>query len=98
MASILAVSTSVKAQRILLVDDDRELTELLREYLTPLGYEVQAVHSGSEGGERATGEEWHAAILDVMMPGRDGFEVLKGIRKTSGVPVLMLTSRGDETD
>lgn len=86
------------AQRILLVDDDRELTELLREYLAPLGYEVHAAHTGSEGVERATSEEWLAVILDVMLPGMDGFEVLKAIRKTSTVPVLMLTSRGDETD
>lgn len=86
------------AQRILLVDDDRELSELLRDYLTPLGYEVQAAHTGPEGVQRATSEDWHAVILDVMMPGMDGFEVLKAIRKTSNVPVLMLTSRGDETD
>jgi DNA-binding response OmpR family regulator len=85
-------------QRILLVDDDRELTELLREYLGPLGYEVEAVHRGPDGVERATAEEWHAVILDVMLPGMDGFEVLKGIRKKSAVPVIMLTSRGDETD
>jgi DNA-binding response OmpR family regulator len=92
------VSTAATAQRILLVDDDRELTELLRDYLTPLGYEVHAAHSGTEGVERATSEEWHAVVLDVMMPGMDGFAVLKAIRKTSTVPVLMLTSRGDETD
>jgi DNA-binding response OmpR family regulator len=48
--------------------------------------------------QRATSEEWHAVILDVMMPGMDGFEVLKAIRKVSIVPVIMLTSRGDETD
>ncbi len=92
------MSTAATAQRILLVDDDRELTELLRDYLTPLGYEVHAAHSGTEGVERATSEEWHAVVLDVMMPGMDGFAVLKAIRKTSTVPVLMLTSRGDETD
>jgi DNA-binding response OmpR family regulator len=92
------VSTEAHPQRILLVDDDRELTELLRDYLTPLGYDVQSAHTGPEGARRAAAEEWHAVILDVMMPGMDGFEVLKAIRKTSTVPVLMLTSRGDETD
>ena len=98
-ASCGAVNTdTLQRQRILLVDDDRELTELLREYLVPLGYEVEAVHRGPDGVERATTEEWHAVILDVMLPGMDGFEVLKGIRKKSTVPVLMLTSRGDETD
>ena len=99
-----AVSAGVNQQpearppRLLLVDDDRELCELLRDYLEPLGYDVQAVHNGPDGVARATGEEWHAVILDVMLPGMDGFEVLKGIRKTSMVPVQMLTSRGDEMD
>ena len=84
--------------RILLIDDDRKLTELLADYLSPLGYEVEAVHTGTEGIERATSGDWHAIILDVMLPGMDGFEVLQGIRKVSTVPVLMLTGRGDETD
>jgi DNA-binding response OmpR family regulator len=71
---------------------------LLRDYLSPMGYEVEAVHDGPEGVLRATGEEWQAVILDVMLPGLDGFEVLKRIRKACDVPVLMLTSRGDEMD
>src|SRR5205823_7903207 len=59
-----------------------------------------AVHAGPDGVERATSSEepWHAIILDVMLPGIDGFEVLKRIRARSQVPVLMLTARGDETD
>jgi DNA-binding response OmpR family regulator len=84
--------------RILLVDDDRKLCGLLTDYLEPLGYEVSAVHSGPEGAERAASDAWHAVILDVMLPGMDGFDVLKAIRKSSSVPVLMLTGRGDETD
>ncbi len=93
-----AVNTEAQPQRILLVDDDRELCELLRDYLSPLGYEVHAAHTGPQGVARATGEAWSAVILDVMMPGMDGFEVLKAIRHKSEVPVLMLTSRGDEMD
>jgi DNA-binding response OmpR family regulator len=85
-------------QRILLIDDDRELCELLSEYLTPLGYAVEVAHNGVDGVEEAIGSEWHAIILDVMMPKMDGFEVIKAIRKSSQVPVLMLTSRGDEMD
>lgn len=96
--SALVSQPEVHTPRLLLVDDDRELCELLRDYLEPLGYQVQAVHNGPDGVARATAEEWHAVILDVMLPGMDGFEVLKGIRKTSMVPVLMLTSRGDEMD
>lgn len=92
------MSATATPPRILLVDDDRKLTALLADYLTPLGYEVEAVHTGPDGIERATGEAWHAVILDVMLPGMDGFEVLKAIRKVNTVPVLMLTGRGDETD
>ncbi len=84
--------------RLLVVDDDRKLCELIKEYLVPLGYEVEFAHTGLEGVERATGEEFGAVILDVMMPEMDGFEALKEIRKQSEVPVLMLTSRGDEAD
>ena len=94
----VAMSAPAVPPRILLVDDDRKLCSLLTDYLEPLGYEVQAVHTGPDGVERATGEAWHAIILDVMMPGMDGFEVLKAIRKVNSVPVLMLTGRGDETD
>ena len=86
--------------RLLMIDDDRKLCRLVGTYLQPLGFDVTAVHSGPEGVERATTSEqpWHAIILDVMLPGIDGFEVLKRIRARSQVPVLMLTARGDETD
>ena len=81
-----------------MIDDDRSLTRLIRDYLTPLGYEVEAAADGTEGLQMATQSTWHAIILDVMLPGMDGFEVLKGIRKVTTTPVLMLTGRGDETD
>ena len=86
--------------RLLMIDDDRKLCRLVTTYLQPLGFDVTAVHSGPEGVERATTAEppWHAIILDVMLPGIDGFEVLKRIRARTSVPVLMLTARGDETD
>ncbi len=86
------------AQRLLVIDDDRKLCRLIAGYLTPLGYAVTSVHTGPDGVEKATAETWSAIILDVMMPGMDGFEVLKAIRKTSDVPVLMLTGRGEEAD
>jgi DNA-binding response OmpR family regulator len=86
------------AARLLVIDDDRKLCRLIAGYLGPLGYDVSAVHTGPEGVEKATAETWHAIILDVMLPGMDGFEVLKAIRKSSDVPVLMLTGRGDEAD
>ena len=84
--------------RILVIDDDRKLCRLIAEYLEPLGYAVSAAHSGPEGVELSRAAKWQAVILDVMLPGLDGFEVLKQIRKTSDVPVLMLTARGDEAD
>ena len=83
-----------------MIDDDKKLCRLVSTYLEPLGFEVSAVHTGPDGVERATaaGAIWHAIILDVMLPGLDGFEVLKRIRARSAVPVLMLTARGDEMD
>lgn len=86
------------ASRLLVVDDDRKLCRLIKDYLSPMGYDVEAVHSGPEGVERARGGGFQAVILDVMLPGLDGFEVLKQIRRNSDVPVLMLTARGDEAD
>src|SRR5207302_832928 len=59
---------------------------------------VTAVHTGPDGVQHAGDGEWQAIILDLMLPGMDGFEVLKHIRKNSDVPVLMLTARGDEAD
>ena len=87
--------------RLLMIDDDKKLCRLVTTYLEPLGFDVAAVHTGPEGVERAAAPgptAPHAIILDVMLPGLDGFEVLKRIRQKSAVPVLMLTARGDETD
>ena len=91
-------SSTPHAMRVLVIDDDRKLCRLITDYLKPMGYEVTAVHTGPLGVESATAGHWHAVILDVMLPGMDGFEVLKQIRRTSSVPVLMLTARGDEAD
>jgi two-component system response regulator CpxR len=84
--------------RVLVIDDDKKLCRLIGDYLTPMGYEIAVAHTGPEGVERATAEPWHAVILDLMLPGLDGFEVLKRIRAKSDVPVLMLTARGEEAD
>lgn len=84
--------------RLLVVDDDRKLCRLIADYLDPMGYDVSAVHTGPEGVQRAIEEAWSAVILDLMLPGLDGYEVLKKIRRQSEVPILMLTSRGDEAD
>ena len=76
-------------QRILVIDDDRKLCRLIRDYLEPMNYAVEFVHSGPEGVDRATTEPWSAVLLDVMLPGLDGFEVLKRIRAKTDVPVLV---------
>lgn len=83
---------------VLLIDDDRKLCRLIAGYLNPMGYEVVSEHSGPEGLARVHERPWHAVLLDLMLPGMDGFEVLKRIRHRSDVPVLMLTARGEEAD
>ncbi len=84
--------------RVLVIDDDRKLCRLIQDYLQPLGYDITTVHTGPDGLATVAAEQWHAVILDVMLPGMDGFEVLKGIRRQKDVPVLMLTALGDEAD
>jgi DNA-binding response OmpR family regulator len=84
--------------RILLVDDDPKLCRLVSDYLKPFGFETTAVHTGPEGLEAALGGTYAAVILDCMLPGIDGFEVLRRLRRQSTVPVLMLTALGDESD
>jgi two-component system response regulator CpxR len=84
--------------RVLVIDDDVKLCRLIRDYLEPLGYEVSAAHSGPEGLRLAQTERFAALILDVMLPGMDGFDVLRNLRADTNVPVLMLTGRGEEPD
>lgn len=85
-------------QRVLVIDDDIGLCELVTEYLEPEGYEVEAVHDGERGVERALSAEHELAVLDVMLPGINGFEVLRRIRARSRLPIVMLTARGDDVD
>jgi len=84
--------------KILLVDDDIELCRLVSEYLEGEGWQVALVHDGEAGVERILGETWDLVILDVMLPGCNGLDVLRRIRERSSVPVVMLTARGDEVD
>ena len=85
-------------QRVLVVDDDVELCQLISQYLAGQGFPVEAVHSGAKGVERALSGEHAIVVLDVMLPGIKGFEVLRCVRAQSRVPVLMLTARGNEQD
>jgi len=84
--------------RLLLIEDDVRLCRLVKEYLEGMGYSLSMAHTGPQGLELALKDSFHAVILDVMLPGMDGFEVLRRIRVHSTVPVLMLTGRGEEAD
>jgi two-component system response regulator CpxR len=84
--------------QILIIDDDVALCELVTEYLEPLGFQIESVHRGDAGAERALAGEHSLVVLDVMLPGLNGFEVLRRIRAESKIPVLMLTARGDDID
>src|SRR6516225_5880504 len=84
--------------RILVIDDDAELCKLVARYLSAEGFRVQTVRTGTQGVERARSGEHELIVLDVMLPGMDGFEVLRRIRAESRIPVLMLTARGDDLD
>jgi DNA-binding response OmpR family regulator len=94
------VSDSYEAQRtsVLVVDDDRKLCRLIKDYLEPLGYDVAMANTGKEGLEKALSGKFDAVILDVMMPEMDGLEVLRRLRGASTIPVLMLTGLGEEAD
>src|SRR2546430_2030582 len=83
-------------KQILVIDDDIELCELVAEYLEPDGYKVEAVHDGEAGVQRALSGEYALAVLDYMLPGINGFEVLRQIRAHSHLPIVMLTARGDD--
>src|SRR5437868_490943 len=87
-----------RSTTILIADDDEKLCRLLGDYLRPLGYDVDTVHDGRAALDRARDSRYGAIILDVMLPGLAGFDVLRELRRTSNVPVLMLTALGDEVD
>lgn len=84
--------------RILLIDDDVELCELVAEYLEGEGFDLEVAYDGVSGLDQAQNETYDLIILDVMLPGLTGFEVLRRFRERSTVPVLMLTARGEEVD
>lgn len=84
--------------RILLVDDDAELGALLSEFLKREGFTIECAHDGPAGLERALSGEADLVVLDVMLPGLDGFEILRRLRPQSKVPVIMLTARGEDVD
>jgi len=83
---------------VLLIDDDTELSKLLEEYLQSEQLNLEAAHDGPSGLEKALTNRHAVVVLDVMLPGMSGLDVLKQLRQRSTVPVLMLTARGSELD
>ena len=91
-------SSSNNRHRLLLIDDDLELCALLEEYLGQEGFDVLSLHHGSDVLSVLEQNSFHAAILDVMLPGPSGLDVLRALRPKFAIPVLMLTARGDDVD
>jgi two-component system response regulator CpxR len=90
---------NVTQNRLLIIDDDTRLAEMLGEFLAPEGLELTAVASGVQGLRSAQRENFDLIILDVMLPGLSGFDVLKQLREAGiKTPVVMLTARGDDVD
>ena len=86
-------------EKILIIDDDTELTELLIEFLGSYKYEIVAIHDPEKGlAYLEKNNDINVIILDIMLPGMDGFQVLRKIRENLSIPVVMLTARGEVTD
>jgi DNA-binding response OmpR family regulator len=85
-------------EKVLIVDDDEELCELVSEYLSVEGFQVDSVNDGRAGLAVALQERHDLVILDVMLPGLNGFDVLRELRKSSKIPVVMLTARGEDME
>lgn len=85
-------------QRVLIIDDDKKFCRLLEDYLGPFGFDLDQAHDGLEGLRKLSESAYDALILDLMLPKIDGIEVLRRLGSDRGVPVLMLTARGEETD
>ncbi len=84
--------------QILIIDDDEELCDLVSEYLTVEGFQTTAVYDGETGLQKALSGEFDLVTLDVMLPKKNGFDVLRELRETSKIPVLMLTARGEDME
>lgn len=91
-------STDSPTRALLLIDDDVKYCRLVSKYLSKHGYEVTLVHNGSAAVETALSRTWDAIVLDIMLPGLGGYEILRAVRERSAVPILMLTALSDETD
>jgi DNA-binding response OmpR family regulator len=81
--------------KVLLIDDDRKHSELMQAYFKRYGINLVCAFNAEEGFKKLAREEPDLLLLDVMLPGKDGFEICREVRKTSNIPIIMLTARGD---
>jgi two-component system phosphate regulon response regulator OmpR len=88
----------MNSKTILIIDDDEKLNNLLSEYLKKFNFNVLTSYSADDGIKKLKAEQPDLLILDIMLPGKDGFEACKEIRKESSIPIIMLTARGEVTD
>ena len=84
--------------KILIVEDEESIAELEKDYLELSGFEVEIENDGEAGLKRAISEEFDLFILDLMLPGVDGFEICKKIRETKNTPVIMISAKKDDID
>ncbi len=84
--------------KILIVEDEEAIADLEKDYLELSGFEVEVEHDGSRGLERALNEEYDMFLLDLMLPGTDGFEICKKIREVKNIPILMVSAKKDDID
>ena len=86
------------SKRILIVEDEESIAELERDYLELSGFEVEVANDGEKGLEKALSEEFNLIILDLMLPGIDGFEICKEVRSQKNTPIIMVSAKKDDID
>ncbi len=84
--------------KVLIIEDEVAIAELEKDYLEMNDYEVRLTHDGEEGLKAACGEEFDLIVLDLMLPGMDGFEVCKRIREKSNVPIIIVSAKKEDID
>ena len=82
--------------KILIVEDEESIAELEKDYLELSGFEVEIANDGSEGLERALNEEFNLIILDLMLPGVDGFEICRKVREEKNTPIIMVSAKKED--
>jgi len=98
MSQSMEAQTKLTGEQVLVIDDDVEFCKLVTRFLTQEGFQIETVNAGRTGAERALSGHHSLVVLDVMMPGANGFDVLRRIRAESRIPILMLTAKGDALD